>query len=93
MTNLPKFMVACDPIQDEDTEYIIHTQPPRLVTVVIDGDEEITFQVVQYTDDLVQMYGDKADAELEKIMQEMADWYASYQEWLEEEADEDDDEE
>jgi hypothetical protein len=92
MAKLPKFMVACDPVEDEDTEYIIHTRLPRLIALVLDDEEEdgTRFQVLQYIDDPVKVYGDGKTAELEKVMQEMETWYASYQQWLEKEDDDDD---
>ncbi|RAJ10559.1 hypothetical protein LX64_00163 [Chitinophaga skermanii] len=91
MAQLPKFMIADDPVTDPDNEYIFHTQEPRFFAKRVEEDDETAYiDIVQEIDD-VEAYYKNDPAKKEQLIEELEDWYYAYMEWLEE--DEDDEEE
>ncbi|WP_298740522.1 hypothetical protein [uncultured Chitinophaga sp.] len=95
MAQLPKFMIADDPITDPDNEYIFHTEKPRFFAKRVEEDEETAYiDIVEELDNVDEFFHNDPDKKQE-LLEQLEDWYYSYMEWLDEDGfdDEDDEEE
>ena len=95
MAQLPKFMIADDPITDPDNEYIFHTEKPRFFAKRVEEDEETAYiDIVEELDNVDEFFHNEPDKKQE-LLEQLEEWYYSYMEWLDEDGfdDEDDDEE
>lgn len=95
MAQLPKFMIADDPITDPDNEYIFHTEKPRFFAKRVEEDEETAYiDIVEELDNVDEFFHNDPDKKQE-LLEQLEDWYYSYMEWLDEDGldDEDEDEE
>ncbi|RBL93851.1 hypothetical protein [Chitinophaga flava] len=94
MAQLPKFLIADDPVTDPENEYIFHTEKPRFFAKRVEEDEETAYiDIVEEIDNVEEFYKNDPDKKQE-LLEQLEDWYYSYMEWLEEgETGEDDEEE
>jgi hypothetical protein len=92
MVQLPKFMIADDPVTDPDNEYIFHTQEPRFFAKRIEDDEENAHIDIVVALDDVDAYFQNSPEKKEELLQELEDWYYEYMDWLEEDEFEEDEE-
>lgn len=96
MAQLPKFMIADDPITDPDNEYIFHTEKPRFFAKRVEEDEETAYiDIVEELDNVDEFFHNEPDKKQE-LLEQLEEWYYSYMEWLDEDGyddEEDDDEE
>lgn len=93
MAQLPKFMIADDPITDPDNEYIFHTEKPRFFAKRVEEDEETAYiDIVEELDNVDEFFHNDPDKKQE-LLEQLEDWYYSYMEWLDEDALEEEDEE
>lgn len=97
MAQLPKFMIADDPITDPDNEYIFHTEKPRFFAKRVEEDEETAYiDIVEELDNVDEFFHNDPDKKQE-LLEQLEEWYYSYMEWLDEDGyddeDDDDDEE
>ena len=93
MAQLPKFMIADDPITDPDNEYIFHTENPRFFAKRVEEDEETAYiDIVEELDNVDEFFHNDPDKKQE-LLEQLEDWYYSYMEWLDEDGDEDEDDE
>ena len=91
MTNLPKFMIADDPINDPDNEYIFHTEKPRFFAKRVEEDEDTAYiDIVSEIDNVEEFFKGNPEGK-EELIEQLEEWYYKYMDWLEE--DEDDEEE
>jgi hypothetical protein len=92
MANLPKFMIADDPINDPDNEYIFHTEQPRFFAKRVEEDEETAYiDIVSEIDDVEAFFKGKPEAK-EALIEQLEEWYYQYMDWLESDDDEDEEE-
>lgn len=92
MATLPKFMIADDPINDPDNEYIFHTQEPRFFAKRVEEDEETAYiDIVSEIDNVEEFFKNNPGGK-EELIGELEDWYYQYMEWLEEDEDDEEDE-
>jgi hypothetical protein len=93
MAQLPKFMIADDPITDPDNEYIFHTEKPRFFAKRVEEDEETAYiDIVEELDNVDEFFHNDPDKKQE-LLEQLEDWYYSYMEWLDEDGLDDEDEE
>ena len=95
MAQLPKFMIADDPITDPDNEYIFHTEKPRFFAKRVEEDEETAYiDIVEELDNVDEFFHNDPEKK-QALLEQLEEWYYSYMEWLEEDGydDEDEDEE
>jgi hypothetical protein len=93
MAQLPKFMIADDPITDPDNEYIFHTEKPRFFAKRVEEDEETAYiDIVEELDNVDEFFHNDPDKKQE-LLEQLEDWYYSYMEWLDEDGYDDEDEE
>ncbi|WP_212000263.1 hypothetical protein [Chitinophaga sp. HK235] len=93
MAQLPKFLIADDPVTDPENEYIFHTEKPRFFAKRVEEDEETAYiDIVEEIDNVEEFYKNDPDKKQE-LLEQLEDWYYSYMEWLEEGEAGDDDEE
>jgi len=79
MASIPKFLSCDNFMEDEDGEYVLHTQSPRFLAKW--NEEEESFEIVAEFDDITEFYnGDEEKAT--GLFQEMSDWFLEYDEWL-----------
>ncbi|ATL46132.1 hypothetical protein COR50_02535 [Chitinophaga caeni] len=91
MSQLPKFMIADDPVTDPENEYIFHTQAPRFFAKRVEEDEETAYIDIVHELDDVEAYFKNDPEKKAALIEELEDWYYSYMEWLDEDDDEEDD--
>jgi hypothetical protein len=93
MAQLPKFMIADDPITDPDNEYIFHTEKPRFFAKRVEEDEETAYiDIVEELDNVDEFFHNDPDKKQE-LLEQLEDWYYSYMEWLDEDGYDDEDDE
>ncbi|GEP89495.1 hypothetical protein SAMN05660909_00601 [Chitinophaga terrae (ex Kim and Jung 2007)] len=92
MAQLPKFMIADDPVTDPENEYIFHTEKPRFFAKRVEDDEENAhIDIVYELDSVDEFFKNSPDKKIE-LLEELGDWYYSYLDWLEDDGEEEDDE-
>ncbi|MBC9910535.1 hypothetical protein [Chitinophaga varians] len=93
MAQLPKFLIADDPVTDPENEYIFHTEKPRFFAKRVEEDEETAYiDIVEEIDDVEAFYKDSPEKKQE-LLEQLEDWYYSYMEWLEDDGSEDEEDE
>ena len=85
MGTIPKFLSCDNFMEDEDGEYVLHTQQPRYLAKWNEEDEG--FDIVSEFDDINAFYGGDAD-KITALFEEMAEWYGEYDEWLDQDVEE-----
>ncbi|RFM26239.1 hypothetical protein [Deminuibacter soli] len=85
MTAIPRYLVCDNFMDDEDGEYVLHTQAPKFLARWNDDTE--TFDIVAEYDNISEHFGGDKE-KLISFMEEMVNWYEDYDEWLEENVDE-----
>jgi len=73
---ISKFLLAENPISEDGREYILHSEEPRFLAEVIEGELGYKFEIIQEYDEI-------ADAEREELKLEMLDWWNDYLDWEE----------
>ncbi len=95
MNLIPKFMICENPMLSEEhyNEFILHTQPPEFLAVVLDKDSPEQYQKLSYPiietigyvhdDGLLTIYIlapiiQYSEGDIKPILKRMADWFRSY---------------
>lgn len=79
MSAIPKFLSCDNFMEDEEGEYVLHTEAPRFLAKWNEGDEG--FDIVAEFDDISEFYGGNED-KITSLFQEMSEWFVEYDEWL-----------
>ena len=85
MSAIPKFLSCDNFMEDEDGEYVLHTQLPKFLAKW--NDEEESFEIVSEFDD-ISAYFNGNEEDITALFEEMADWYTEYDEWLDQDVEE-----
>jgi hypothetical protein len=89
MSTIPKFLSCDNFMEDEDGEYVLHTQAPKFLAKW--NEEEESFDIVAEFDDISKYYNSDED-KITALFQEMAEWYTEYDEWLDQDSYEEEEE-
>lgn len=79
MGAIPKFLSCDNFMEDEEGEYVLHTENPRFLAKWNEGEE--SFDIIAEFDDISEYYGGNED-KITALFQEMSEWFAEYDEWL-----------
>ncbi len=75
MNEIDRFLICCDLLIEDDIEYILHTQQPRVLFKVYlkdpDNYESVDFKMVQEYD----RFADFSQKQIDEFMEAMRDWY------------------
>jgi hypothetical protein len=93
MVQLPKFMIADDPVTDPDNEYIFHTEQPRFFAKRVEEDDDHAYIDIVAELDNVDEFFRNAPEKKEELLEQLEEWYVEYMNWLEEDEFDEDDEE
>ena len=85
MQQIPRFLVCDNFMDDEDGEYVLHTEKPRFLARW--NDDEERFDIVAEYDNIAAHFNNDEE-QITGLMEEMVNWYEDYDEWLEENVDE-----
>lgn len=85
MSTIPRYLVCDNFMDDEDGEYVLHTQAPKFLARW--NDENETFDIVAEYDNIAAHFDGDKD-KLIAFMEELVNWYEEYDEWLEDNVDE-----
>lgn len=80
MSTIPRFLACDNFMEDEDTEYVFHTQAPRFLAKW--DDEREAFDIAEEYDDIHAHFNNN-EAKILALMQEMVQWFSDYDAWLE----------
>jgi hypothetical protein len=87
MPQIPRFLVCDNFMDDEDGEYVLHTQAPRFLSRW--NDDEERFDIVAEYDNIAA-YFNNDEEQITNLMEELVTWYEDYDDWLEDNVDEED---
>jgi hypothetical protein len=93
MAQLPKFLIADDPVTDPENEYIFHTEKPRFFAKRVEEDEETAYIDIIHEIDSVEEFYKNSPEKKQELLEQLEDWYYSYMEWLDDDGEEEEDEE
>lgn len=85
MSTIPRYLVCDNFMDDEDGEYVLHTQTPKFLARWNDDNE--TFDIVAEYDNIAAHFNNDKE-KIIAFMEELVSWYEDYDEWLEENVDE-----
>ncbi|MCK5824988.1 MAG: hypothetical protein KAG96_06230 [Ichthyobacteriaceae bacterium] len=78
-----KFLLSGNPLEDESSEFILHTESPKLLAKVVEKQLGYGFEIIEF-------YDVEPNKEvLDNVKLEMLDFWNSYLNWEEEIAGED----
>ncbi|TDX01810.1 hypothetical protein [Dinghuibacter silviterrae] len=85
MGTIPKFLSCDNFMEDEDGEYVLHTEAPRFLAKW--NEEEEGFDIVAEFEDITAHFNGDED-KITGLFEEMATWYSEYDEWLDQDVEE-----
>lgn len=80
MSQLPRFMIAFNPMADLSGEYVYHTQEPRFLAKRVYGNPVTDFEIVQEIDHIGDFYKNDV-TRMAGLMRRLGDWYIAYKTW------------
>lgn len=85
MGTIPKFLSCDNFMEDEDGEYVLHTESPRFLAKW--NEEEEGFDIVAEFEDITAYFNGDED-KITSLFEEMSVWYGEYDEWLDQDVEE-----
>lgn len=90
MSKIPRFLVAENPMDEPEEEYVVHTQKPRFIAKFISHGLPSCFEIVEEIDNIGEFFrGDVS--KIATLMRQLGDWHSEYCEWEENYTEEEDD--
>lgn len=80
MSKAPKFLASTNPMVDEHSFYITHTQKPRFLAKHTPGNPLSEFEIIDDIDNMSAFFNNDP-IKLAGLMRRLGDWFVAYCNW------------